>query len=118
MVRNQVLRYQWQVLNDEIKDAEPSHCIENFRIAAGELQGTFHGMVFQDSDLAKWLEAVAYALQTRPDPELEALADQAVALVAARSSQMDISTPILPSRNREAALQTCATVMNYTVRAI
>ena len=88
MVRNQVLRYQWQVLNDEIKDAEPSHCIENFRIAAGELQGTFHGMVFQDSDLAKWLEAVAYALQTRPDPELEALADQAVALVG-RSQQPD-----------------------------
>ena len=88
MVRNQVLRYQWQVLNDEIKDAEPSHCIENFRIAAGELQGTFHGMGFQDSDLAKWLEAVAYALQTRPDPELEALADQAVALVG-RAQQPD-----------------------------
>ena len=31
----------------------------------------FYGMVFQDSDVAKWLEAAAYALASGPDPELE-----------------------------------------------
>ena len=38
--------------------AEKSHAIENFRIAAGESKGEFYGTVFQDSDVAKWLEAV------------------------------------------------------------
>ena len=31
--------------------------------------------IFGDSDPAKWLEAVSYALATQPDAELEALAD-------------------------------------------
>ncbi len=83
MIRRDVLRYQWKILNDQVEGAAPSHCIENFRIAAGQLQGEFQGMVFQDSDLAKWLEAVAYALEAEPDPELEALADGAIALVEA-----------------------------------
>ena len=29
--------YQWKALNDELPNTEPSHAIENFRIAAGEL---------------------------------------------------------------------------------
>ena len=57
-----MLPFQWRALNDEIPDIEKSHCIENFRIAAGESKGQYYGMVFQDSDLAKWLEAVAYQL--------------------------------------------------------
>lgn len=82
-ILREVLRYQWRILNDQVEGAAPSHCIENFRIAAGQLDGEFHGMVFQDSDLAKWLEAAAYALEIEPDPELEAMADEAVELVAA-----------------------------------
>ena len=83
LIRRSVLRYQWKILNDQVEGAAPSHCIENFRIAAGQWNGEFHGMVFQDSDLAKWLEGVAYALEIEPDPELEALADRAIDLVAA-----------------------------------
>ena len=45
-------------LNDNVKDAAPSHCIKNFKIAAGEAEGDFEGAVFQDTDVAKWLEAV------------------------------------------------------------
>ena len=30
-----MLPFQWRALNDEIPDIEKSHCIENFRIAAG-----------------------------------------------------------------------------------
>ncbi|MCL2368109.1 MAG: glycoside hydrolase family 127 protein, partial [Oscillospiraceae bacterium] len=36
---------------------------------------------FQDSDLYKWLESVAYALVIHPDPSLERLADEAIALI-------------------------------------
>jgi hypothetical protein len=64
-----------------LEDKEKSHAVQNFRIAAGEAEGEFKGMVFQDSDVAKWLEAVAYALTVRPDPALEAEADELIALV-------------------------------------
>lgn len=82
LVREVVVPYQWEALNDRIPDAEPSHAIRNFRIAAGEDEGEFYGMVFQDSDVAKWLEAVGYLLETKPDPELEQIADEVVDLIA------------------------------------
>lgn len=88
LVRDHVIPYQWETLNDRVPDAAPSHCIENFKIAAGEAEGEFYGCVFQDSDLAKWLEAVAFSLMTKPDPELEAIADEAIALVG-RAQQPD-----------------------------
>jgi hypothetical protein len=81
LVRHTVLPYQWEALNDRIPDAAPSHAIRNFRIAAGLEEGEFGGMVFQDSDLAKWLEAVGYALASGPDPELEKLADGVIGLI-------------------------------------
>ena len=66
-----LIPYQWRALNDEIPDAEPSYCMRNFKIAAGLESGEHGGRVFQDSDLAKWLEAVAYSLMWRPDAVLE-----------------------------------------------
>lgn len=76
--RTQVIPYQWDALNDRIPNAEPSHAIKNFRIAAGKETGEYHGFVFQESDIAKWLEAVAYTLMWHKDPELEKLADSAI----------------------------------------
>jgi DUF1680 family protein len=83
LVRDVVIPYQWDALNDRIADAEPSHAIENFRIAAGLQAGEYYGMVFQDSDVAKWLEAVAWSLCQKPDPMLEKTADEVIELVAA-----------------------------------
>jgi hypothetical protein len=83
LVRAAVIPYQWAAMNDRVAGAEPSHVIENFRIAAGRAKGDFYGFVFQDSDLAKWLETVAYSLAEKRDAELEALADEAIDLVAA-----------------------------------
>ena len=83
LVREKVLPYQWEALNDRIPDAAPSHCIKNFEIAAGRRQGEHYGMVFQDSDIYKWLESVAYSLETQPDPALEKLADSAIELIGA-----------------------------------
>ena len=88
LVRNEVIPYQWDALNDKVADAEPSHAIRNFRIAAGEEEGEFYGMVFQDSDVAKWLEAVAYSLESHPDPELEKKADEVIDLIG-RAQQPD-----------------------------
>ncbi len=83
LVRNVVIPYQWDALNNRIPDAEPSHAIDNFRIAAGQQDGEFYGMVFQDSDVTKWLEAVAWSLCQKPDAELEKTADEVIDLLAA-----------------------------------
>lgn len=81
LVKDVVIPYQWEILNDRIKDAEPSHAIDNFRIAAGLKKGSFYGQIFQDSDLYKWLEAVGNILLTHPDAELEAEADEVIAII-------------------------------------
>ena len=80
--------YMEKILRDEVPGAEKSHAISNFRMAAGEETGEFYGMVFQDSDVAKWLEAAAYSLALKPDKELEARVDDVVALIG-RCQQPD-----------------------------
>ncbi|MBT1181460.1 glycoside hydrolase family 127 protein [Bifidobacterium sp. CP2] len=101
-----VIPYQWGVMNDEIDTVVPddpagnqlsdnkSHAVANLKVAAGELDDEFHGMVFQDSDVYKWLEEAAYALAYHPDPELKALCDRTVDLIA-RAQQPDgyLDTP-------------------------
>ena len=62
LVEEAIIPYQWDAMNDRIPDAEPSHCLENFAIAAGRKKGEFYGAVFQDTDIAKWLEAVGFSL--------------------------------------------------------
>jgi DUF1680 family protein len=39
-------------------------------------------ILFWDSDVAKWLEAASYSLATNPDPDLDTLVDEVIALVA------------------------------------
>ena len=80
--------YMEKILRDEVPGAEKSHAISNFRMAAGLETGEFYGMVFQDSDVAKWLEAAAYSLALKPDKELEARVDDVVALIG-RCQQPD-----------------------------
>lgn len=81
LIPSVVLPYQWAILNDSVPDAPPSFCLNNFKIAAGETTGKRRGTVFLDSDVAKWLEAVAYSLASRPDPKLEATADDVIDLL-------------------------------------
>lgn len=88
IIRNEAIPYQWNVLNDSIPGVVPSHAIENFKIASGQKKGEFKGRVFQDSDVAKWIEAAAYSLATNPDPELEKVVDEVVELVE-KSQQSD-----------------------------
>ena len=91
--RTQVIPYQWEALNDRVPDAEPSHWLRNFRIASGKEKGEFGGFVFQDSDGAKWLEAVAYSLMWHPDAELEKTADGAIdEIVAAQQPDGYLNT--------------------------
>lgn len=88
LVREKMLPYQWEVLNDRVSDAAKSHCIENFKIAAKESTGKYYGMVFQDTDVAKWLEALAYSLDGKRNSALEKEADEVIDLIG-RAQQED-----------------------------
>ena len=78
MVIDRMIPYQWQALNDQVPDAAPSHAVENFRIAAGETEGSFAGTVFQDSDVGKWIEAASYCLAARYDRGLDERLDDLI----------------------------------------
>ena len=80
--------YMEKILRDEIPGAEKSHAVSNFRLTAGEETGEFYGMVFQDSDVAKWLEAAAYSLAFKQDADLSRRIDQMVELIG-RCQQKD-----------------------------
>ena len=87
LVRSTVIPYQYEILNDRA-GTEKSHVVKNFENAAKALNGDdigdgFYGMVFQDSDAAKWLEAVAFSLSDYPDKELEERADELISKIRA-----------------------------------
>lgn len=87
LIRETVIPYQYHVLCDKAPDTEKSHVVQNFINAARAVRGEstgdgFYGMVFQDSDAAKWLEAVAYSLSLYPDEELEKTADTLIGYIA------------------------------------
>ncbi|MGN0536328.1 MAG: glycoside hydrolase family 127 protein [Eubacterium sp.] len=108
LVRKEVIPYQYLALSDKINGAEKSHCIENFKKAAlvknnkarakypvdkweytdgNSPKESFHGWVFQDSDVYKWIEAVGYSLINHPDNELESKAKEYIDIIC--SAQLD-----------------------------
>jgi DUF1680 family protein len=56
---------------------------ENLRAAAGRSDSEFRGMVFMDSDVHKWLEALGWELGREPSEDLARRADTAIELVEA-----------------------------------
>ena len=110
LVREEVSPDQWEALNDRVPGAEKSGCIRNFRIAAGQEAGEFTGMIFQDSDIGKWLEAVAYSLTTHPDAALERTADEVIELLEAAQREdgyLDTYFIVKDPKNRWKCLRDC-----------
>ncbi len=92
IVHDTVIPYQRSVLWDNAEGAEKSHVVANFINAAKALKSEdvedgFYGMVFQDSDAYKWLEAVAYAIANEADSALEKQADELIDLIAAAQDE-------------------------------
>ena len=89
LIKEVAIPYQYSVLNDNAEGNKiKSHVVKNFINAASVLEGKgegdgFYGAVFQDSDGAKWLEAVAYSLVIFPDEDLEKKADEFIDIIAA-----------------------------------
>jgi len=110
LVRDIVIPYQWEALNDRVPGAERSGCVHNFQVAAGEKAGKFHGLFWQDSDLAKWIEAASYRLATHPDAALAAELDWLIATIAkAQGSDGYLNTyfQLVEPQNRWANLRDC-----------
>lgn len=82
MIAETVLPYQWEILNDRVPGVKRSHCLENFRIATGDTQGTFYGTVFLDTDVYKWLEAVAYCIESGRGDRFISQADEVIELIS------------------------------------
>lgn len=87
LIKETVIPYQYNVLNDTAKDAEKSHVVANFINAGKSLRGEdagdgFYGMIFQDSDAAKWIEAAAFSLSDCPDSKLEKQIDELIDIIA------------------------------------
>jgi DUF1680 family protein len=62
--------------------------IRNFEITAGLRKGDFEGIFYDDSDVFKALEAIAYSLKVKNNPEIEKRADGWIDKIAA-SQQPD-----------------------------
>ena len=97
-VSEKIIPHQWKILNDQLEDSEKTYCIQNFRIAAGELTGERKGVVFQDTDLYKWLESVAYTSAAGQGLKYESLADEVIDLIG-RAQEPDgyLNISILPT---------------------
>ena len=81
--REVTIPFQWKALNDQVPGAVKSGAVRNFKIAAGKIKGKFSGCIFQDSDLAKWIEAAGHSLATHPDRKLERTLDGVIDLIEA-----------------------------------
>lgn len=76
-----------------IKKCEETGRISNFLKAAGKLEGEYEGMFFNDSDVYKVLEGIAYSLVNNPEDELENKADEIIdAITAAQQEDGYLST--------------------------
>ncbi len=75
-------------IRHEMKESERTGRIRNFELAAAALRGETGGKLqtsyaFDDSDVYKVIEAAAYVLMLKPDPELEKDLDAWIAKIAA-----------------------------------
>jgi len=56
--------------------------MDNFRIAAGLMKGTYQGKRYNDTDVYKVIEGAAYSLRQHPDPNLEKYIDGLIEIIA------------------------------------
>jgi DUF1680 family protein len=66
-----------------LEQLEEHGVVDNFRRVAGTKQAERRGPLYTDSDVYKWMEAVAFVLQSRDEPKLRAAMDKLIAEVLA-----------------------------------
>ncbi|MEM7538476.1 MAG: glycoside hydrolase family 127 protein [Chloroflexota bacterium] len=71
----------------DFQKCEETGRLDNFKKAAGLMEGPHEGLFFNDSDVFKIMEGAAYSLNLHPDPDLEAYLDNLIADVAASQEE-------------------------------
>ena len=69
-------------LPHNFKWCEETGRFSNFSKAAGDMEGKFEGIYFNDSDVYKVLEGASYSLADHPDPVLDKMTDDVIAKIA------------------------------------
>ena len=81
--RDRVTTVVRQTIPFALAKCEETGRIDNFRKAAGQMEGGFRGDYgFDDSDVYKIIEGAAYALQLEPDAALDSYLDEIIAAIA------------------------------------
>ncbi|MDN3668649.1 glycoside hydrolase family 127 protein [Echinicola jeungdonensis] len=92
MSQENTLPFMWDLYHD----AEETHAVRNFEIAAGLMKGEFDGPSFHDGDFYKIFEGMAALYAETQDPEIDAKMDKAIALIEkAQRKDGYLHTPVL-----------------------
>jgi hypothetical protein len=70
-----------------LEQCEKTGRLTNFAKAGGLMEGEFEGIFYNDSDVYKLIEGIAYSLMNHPDPELERRTDQIIDWIAAAQQE-------------------------------
>lgn len=70
-----------------LKKNEDTGRVNNFKKAAGLMEGKYEGRRFNDTDVYKVMEGAAYSLSLDPDPELEKYLDSLIEIIAAAQEE-------------------------------
>ena len=65
----------------ELLCGDTGHALNNFKIAAGLLEGQHHGMFWHDGDFYKWLEAAVYVYAQNGDEKLLQKIDEYIGII-------------------------------------
>lgn len=84
------------VMWDIMKGTKYKPFYQHFLIAAGELEGDYHGAQWNDGDFYKFLEAVCATYAVTDDPALKAILDKSIAAIGkAQRADGYLHTPVL-----------------------
>ncbi|REE57571.1 hypothetical protein A8990_15216 [Paenibacillus taihuensis] len=84
---NRIRATQKSTLAACLTQCEATGRISNFAKAGGLMEGGFEGIFYNDSDVYKVLEGIAYSLMIERDEEMEAQADRIIDLIAAAQQE-------------------------------
>ncbi|HKU11117.1 MAG TPA: beta-L-arabinofuranosidase domain-containing protein [Sinomonas sp.] len=90
-----------------LSDPAVSPGLQNFRVAAGLIEGEHEGPPFMDGDFYKWLEAAITRLDVAPEPELAKTVEEVAQLIACvqREDGYLHTATLISNRNHREALE-------------
>lgn len=103
-------------LQHMFEEKDISHVVENFRIAAGEAEGSFDGTVFGDGDFYKWFESAVYtATVTGNEKLLDQLEDYIALFGRAQLEDGYLSTKQIIGEKQGLGLQRQGDINDFEV---